>query len=73
MLQRRVLALFGATMAGEGLMKLLQTSAYWRLWRMGPEPARKAVDQMAANPAMGRSFAAAQLAFGIWLALRQTK
>jgi hypothetical protein len=66
---RRFFEVLGLLMIGEGMAALIHPRRYLRLWRLGPEPCKKIVDEFVAHPEATRALAAAELALGIWLAL----
>ena len=56
---------------GDGAIELVSPRQHSLLWEVGPEDARKVVRFFAENPNYMRLIGAAQIAFGLWLALRQ--
>jgi len=56
---------------GDGAIELVSPREHSLLWEVGPEGARKVVRYFAENPNHMRLIGAAQIAFGLWLALRQ--
>ena len=56
---------------GDGLIELISPREHSLLWEVGPEGVRKLARLSAENPIYLRLLGAAQIAFGIWLALRQ--
>lgn len=52
---------------------MIQPRSYLFLWRMGPQPVREFVDEMAAQPCLTRGAAALEIAAGLWLGLKQTE
>ncbi len=71
MVMRRLLEL-GATLAiGDGVVALIAPRRHSLLWRFGPEGYKRAVEVFAERPALIRILAAAEIAGGLWLALRQ--
>lgn len=61
----------GMVMIGDGVLGMLRPSQHCLLWRGGPRWWRDTIDWFAAHPAFTRSVAAAEVAAGVWLALRQ--
>ena len=56
---------------GDGLIELISPREHSLLWEVGPEGVRKLARFSAENPAYMRLLGAAQIAFGLWLALRE--
>jgi hypothetical protein len=56
---------------GDGLIELISPREHSLLWEVGPEGVRKVARFSAENPNYMRFLGAAQIAFGLWLALRQ--
>jgi hypothetical protein len=56
---------------GDGVIEVLAPRDHSLLWEVGPEGARKVARLFADNPNYMRLLGASQVAFGIWLALRQ--
>ncbi len=56
---------------GDGLIELISPREHSLLWEVGPEGVRKLARLSAENPNYMRLLGAAQIAFGLWLALRQ--
>ncbi len=56
---------------GDGAIEVVSPREHSLLWGVGPEGARKAVRFFAENPNYVRLIGAAQVAFGLGLALRQ--
>ena len=56
---------------GDGAIELVSPREHSLLWEVGPEEARKVARFFAENPNYMRLIGAAQIAFGLWLALRQ--
>ena len=56
---------------GDGAIELVSPREHSLLWEVGPEGARKVVRFFAENPNYMRLIGAAQIALGLWLALRQ--
>lgn len=71
MWSRRFKETFAIITIGDGAMELLAPKEHSLLWETGPESARKVARFFADNPNYMRLLGAAQIAFGIWLALRQ--
>lgn len=68
---RRLLETFAVVTVGDGVIELLAPREHSRLWEVGPEGVRRISRFFAANPNLMRLLGAAQVAFGLWLALRQ--
>jgi len=71
MWKRRLLETFAIVTIGDGAIEVLAPRELSLLWDAGPEGARKVARHFAENPNHMRLLGAAQVAFGIWLALRQ--
>ena len=56
---------------GDGAIELVSPREHSLLWEVGPEDARKVVRFFAENPTYMRLIGVAQIAFGLWFALRQ--
>jgi hypothetical protein len=56
---------------GDGAIEVVSPREHSLLWEVGPEGARKVARFFAENPNYMRLIGAAQIAFGLWLALRQ--
>jgi hypothetical protein len=56
---------------GDGAIEVVSPREHSLLWEVGPEGARKVVRFFVENPNYMRLIGAAQIAFGLWLALRQ--
>ena len=56
---------------GDGAIELVSPREHSLLWEVGPEDARKVVRFFAENPNYMRLIGVAQIAFGLWFALRQ--
>ncbi|MDQ4128299.1 MAG: hypothetical protein M3151_10200 [Actinomycetota bacterium] len=68
---RRLLETFAIVTIGDGIIALVSPREHSLLWEVGPEVARKTARFFAGNPALMRLLGASQVAFGLWLALRQ--
>jgi hypothetical protein len=62
---------FAIVAIGDGLIELVSPREHSLLWETGPESVRKIARFSAENPGYMRLIGAAQIAFGLWLALRQ--
>jgi hypothetical protein len=62
---------FAIIAIGDGAIELISPREHSLLWETGPEGARKLARFSAENPNYMRLIGAAQVAFGLWLALRQ--
>jgi hypothetical protein len=68
---RRIKETFAIITIGDGAIELLAPKQHSLLWEAGPESTRKVACFFANNPGYMRLLGAAQIAFGLWLALRQ--
>lgn len=68
---RRAKETFAIIAIGDGMIEVLAPRQHSRLWEVGPENARSVARFFAENPNYMRLLGASQVAFGIWLALRQ--
>jgi hypothetical protein len=68
---RRIKETLAILAIGDGTIELVSPREHSLLWEVGPEDARKVVRFFAENPNYMRLIGAAQMAFGLWLALRQ--
>jgi hypothetical protein len=68
---RRIKETFAIISIGDGAIELLAPKQHSLLWEAGPESTRKVARFFADNPVYMRLLGAAQIAFGLWLALRQ--
>ncbi len=68
---RRTKETFAIVTIGDGLIELISPREHFLLWEVGPERVRKLVRFSADKPTYIRLVGAAQIAFGLWLALRQ--
>ena len=68
---RRMKETFAIITIGDGIIELVSPREHSLLWEVGPEGVRKLARFSAENPAYMRLLGAAQIAFGLWLALRQ--
>lgn len=71
MWKKRLIETFAIVTIGDGAIEVISPREHSLLWEAGPEPARKVARFFAENPNHMRLLGAAQIAFGIWLALRQ--
>jgi hypothetical protein len=62
---------FAIVAIGDGAIELVWPREHSLLWETGPEGLRKLARFSAENPNYMRLIGAAQIAFGLWLALRQ--
>jgi hypothetical protein len=62
---------FAIVTVGDGAVELLAPREHSLLWEVGPESTRKIARFFAENPTYMRLLGASQIAFGLWLALRQ--
>lgn len=56
---------------GDGLLALISPSRDAKAWRMGPEPFRTLMSFMVKKPGLTRWVGAAEVAVGVWWALRE--
>ena len=68
---RRMKETLAIVAIGDGAIELLSPREHSLLWEVGPESTRAVARFFAENPAYMRLLGAAQVAFGLWLALRQ--
>lgn len=68
---RRIKETFAILAIGDGAIELVSPREHSLLWEVGPEGARKVAHFFVENPNYMRLIGAAQIAFGLWLALRQ--
>ncbi len=68
---RRLKETFAIVAIGDGAIELISPREHSLLWEVGPEGVRKLARSSAENPNYMRLIGAAQIAFGLWLALRQ--
>jgi hypothetical protein len=68
---RRIKETFAIITIGDGVIELVAPREHSLLWEAGPESTRKVARFFADNPGYMRLLGAAQIAFGLWLALRQ--
>ena len=68
---RRLKETFAIIAIGDGAIELVSPREHSLLWEAGPESTRKIARFFAENPHYMRVLGATQMAFGLWLALRQ--
>ena len=68
---RRAKETLAIIVIGDGVIEVISPRDHSLLWEVGPEGARKVARLFADNPNCMRLLGASQVAFGIWLALRQ--
>jgi hypothetical protein len=68
---RRIKETFAIITIGDGAIELVAPREHSLLWEVGPESTRKVARFFADNPGYMRLLGASQIAFGLWLALRQ--
>jgi uncharacterized protein YjeT (DUF2065 family) len=68
---RRLKETFAIVAIGDGVIELLTPKEHSLLWEVGPQSTRKLARFLADNPNYMRLLGAVQIAFGVWLALRQ--
>jgi hypothetical protein len=68
---RRATETFAILTIGDAVIELVSPREHSLLWETGPEGSRRVARFFAKNPNSMRLLGAAQLTFGLWLALRQ--
>jgi hypothetical protein len=68
---RRIKETFAIITIGDGVIELVAPREHSLLWEAGPESTRRVARFFADNPGYMRLLGASQIAFGLWLALRQ--
>ncbi len=68
---RRATETFAILTIGDAVVELVSPRQHSLLWEAGPEWGRRVARFFAENPNLMRLLGAAQLGFGLWLALRQ--
>lgn len=68
---RRMKETFAIVTIGDGMIELISPREHSLLWEFGPPKLRKVARFFAENPNLMRLLGASQVAFGLWLALRQ--
>ncbi|MDP8901521.1 MAG: hypothetical protein M3N33_10365 [Actinomycetota bacterium] len=68
---RRAAETFAVLAMGDAIVELVSPKEHSLLWEVGPAWSRRIARFFAENPNLMRLLGAAQLAFGLWLALRQ--
>lgn len=68
---RRATETFAILTIGDAVIELVSPRQHSLLWEAGPESSRRVARFFAKNPNLMRLLGAAQLGFGLWLALRQ--
>jgi hypothetical protein len=68
---RRMKETLAVIAIGDGAIELISPREHSLLWETGPESLRKLARLSAENPNYMRLMGAAQIALGLWLALRQ--
>ena len=68
---RRMKETFAIVAIGDGAIELLSPREHSLLWEVGPEGTREIARFFADNPGYMRLLGAGQVAFGLWVALRQ--
>ncbi len=58
-------------LVGDGILAMVTPQRDARAWRMGPEPFRTLMSFMASRPELTRWVGAAEIALGLWLAVRE--
>ncbi len=71
MWKKRLIETFAILTVGDGAIEVISPREHSRLWETGPEAARRVARFFAENPNYMRALGAAQIGFGIWLALKQ--
>jgi hypothetical protein len=68
---RRAAETFAVLAIGDAVIELVSPRQHSLLWEVGPGWSRHIARFFAENPNLMRLLGAAQLGFGLWLALRQ--
>jgi hypothetical protein len=68
---RRIMEILAILAIGDGAIALVSPREHSLLWEVGPERVRKLVRFFAENPSYTRLIGAAQMALGLWIALRR--
>ena len=68
---RRAAETFAVLAMGDAIVELVSPREHSLLWEAGPTWSRSVARFFAENPNLMRLLGAAQLGFGLWLALRQ--
>jgi hypothetical protein len=68
---RRVKETFAILTIGDGMIELISPREHSLLWEFGPDSFRNVARFFADNPNLMRLLGVLQVAFGLWLALRQ--
>ena len=68
---RRIKETFAILTIGDGMIELLSPREHSLLWEFGPDGVRRVARFFANNPNLMRILGILQVAFGLWLALRQ--
>ena len=68
---RRAAETFAVLTIGDAVIELVSPRQHSLLWVVGPGWSRRIARFFAENPNLMRLLGAAQLGFGLWLALRQ--
>jgi uncharacterized protein YjeT (DUF2065 family) len=71
MWKRRLIEAFAIITVGDGLIEFLAPEKHSRLWVVGPKSTRRIGMWFVEEPDRMRVLGAAQVVFGVWLALRQ--
>src|SRR5215217_8425882 len=71
MWKRRLIEAFAIITVGDGLIEFLAPEEHSRLWVVGPKSTRRIAMWFVEDPERMRVLGAAQVVFGMWLALRQ--
>ena len=73
MLSKRWQHFTAMVLIGDGVMALIHPEKDAQAWKRGPKPWRELMHILHENPALTRVIGAAQIAGGVWWALRQEK
>ncbi|HEX2742475.1 MAG TPA: hypothetical protein VHM69_18690 [Rubrobacter sp.] len=68
---RRIKETFAILTIGDGMIELISPREHSLLWEFGPDSIRNVARFFADNPNLMRLLGILQVAFGLWLALRQ--
>jgi uncharacterized protein YjeT (DUF2065 family) len=69
--KRRLIEAFAIITVGDGLIEFLAPKEHSRLWVVGPKSTRRIAMWFVEDSERMRVLGAAQVVFGVWLALRQ--
>jgi sulfur transfer complex TusBCD TusB component (DsrH family) len=67
----RVKETLAMLLIGDGVLGLIDTHRHLRLWQQGPPAWRAIMEAFLRRPGVTRLISASEIAFGLWLAVRQ--